>query len=207
MKLVMKNLNNICVALLILAFVLIIFYSINFYSSSNSKYKKQNEKSEQKIDIVELYKKRFSDKDFYIKLQKSIANRYIYINDETNEIIVGNNKKEIENGYFDVKITISKDNKLNIFINKLFKEKSNINGVYDVDYFEELFNIFVYYTKDIISEEEYIDIKNKVLESYINIRYVETVDNTFKKINLKCICLTKFNIELNIENNMLKVIM
>ena len=60
--------------------------------------------------------------DFEIKNRKVIT--------KDNEIIVGNNEKEIQNGYYDLKIT-NNGTGVNIYLNKLWYEK------YNDDYIQE----------------------------------------------------------------------
>ena len=93
-----------------------------------------------------------------------LKDRYILYND--NEIIVGKNKNEVENGYFDVVIKVN-HTILEITLNKIFKsfdEKYN-NIFFSNKYYNDIFDFILYLGFNVTNEA-----KDKCMEEYINLR-------------------------------------
>jgi len=68
-------------------------------------------------------------------IKRNITNREILKVDEN--ILVGYNKKELENGYYDLKITMS-EKTLSVHVNKAWKEFNN--KLYEEEYINQLVN-------------------------------------------------------------------
>ena len=73
-----------------------------------------------------------------INLYEFIKNRTFL--EEENILYIGKNKKEIENGYYDIKVEYSKE-KLNVFFNKLYVEEYSDKVYVDQNYLYEILNI------------------------------------------------------------------
>ena len=121
--------------------------------------------------------------------------RYILYMD--NIAIIGKNKNEVENGYFDIKINMN-SNILEVTFNKIFKsfdEKHN-NIFFSSKYYDEIFNLISYLGFNVINE-----VKNKCMEEYINLRSSYgnynlekySIDNVdiFTKDNMLCLKIHK----------------
>ena len=113
------------------------------------------------------------------KVEENIELRYIKeciesrICQEVNgEYFIGNNLKELENGYYDIKI-INTQKGVNLAFNKLWYKQFNLN-LYEQDYV----NIIVRYISNMIlkktfvklSEEELNVIYNDILDGYIKVK-------------------------------------
>ena len=113
-----------------------------------------------------------------------------------NTILVGENEKEIENGFFDIKI-INNNKQVEIYLNKLWYKN------YGTDYIQDdyLANI----CRKIASNLN-VDTNNDELEytlyKYIKENYIKSRQNqTIEKI-----CLENMTILLTLEDNMSKLI-
>lgn len=112
------------------------------------------------------------------KNDKLINNRYVLL--EENSISIGKNKKEIENGYLDIKLSIEKEFP-KIQINKLFKEFNSEN------YDEENIYVDTEYVKDIVE--------------FINLIYGFNMDELYKEDLLNIILTQYTNVRKNYINN------
>mgnify|MGYP006924630563 CR=1 FL=1 len=74
--------------------------------------------------------------DIGVGIENMYSNRYVDISKEKQQVVVGNNKNEVDNGYFDIKIL--SDGKINVYINKLFKDKFSNENLIDYIYLDEL---------------------------------------------------------------------
>lgn len=118
---VMSLLLLVCV-LLLLGFLFLWMNKTKVSKNNNNSNKTLNVSSERIITI----------------LNENITGRCII--NSGNVILVGANKKQLENGYYDIKIEIEnaekKDNKIKIYINKLWKEFNS--SLYEQVYAEEV---------------------------------------------------------------------
>lgn len=142
----------------------------------------------------------------YIFLQKTdenafkeyFQNRYVNVDFSDNTVIIGRTKKEIENGYFDIKINTNKDY-LEIYINKLTKEEKVTEYIVD-EYLDELYK----YIKLLLNIEDNEQvIKKCIFEEFSNLRNNLEIIEENKK--LKIINVENYNIEFSIEKNILKL--
>lgn len=111
-------------------------------------------------------------------------------------IYVGNNIKELENGYYDIKISSNKD-RVAVYINKLWYKHYSQDYIQD-DYLaricRELSNK-LNITQD-ERELEYILYKY-IKDNYINVR---------KNIDVESIITYEYNLSLSLEDNVVKLI-
>ncbi len=150
--------------------------------------------------------------EYYIKyiennksIIKSIINdRYIEVHDY--QILIGNNKKEIENEYFDIKIFTS-NNEVFIYINKLFKNfdssKYTINSIFiDKNYLNEIIELINIIFNLKLNDNEKEKISSVCFEKYMEIRSKINLDNVIniQKVN---ITISKFNFMISLYDNML----
>ncbi|MEG0073094.1 MAG: hypothetical protein RR922_01885 [Clostridia bacterium] len=137
----------------------------------------------------------------YFDINTLITNRYIKAENNYDLVIIGSNKNEVENGYYDVKIIKNKDN-LKIYINKLWKDNINYTSFVDEEYIDQIFtfiekvykkpNIADFKTKTII-KETYTAYQNNKKENKIN----ENMQSIKKIKNIKMDCEDgKFLIEI-----------
>lgn len=157
-----------------------------------------------KIYLYEKVIKKDNEDSFYITdniiSEKIFSNRYVYISKEGQQILVGNNKSEIENGFFDIKII--KEDKYCIYINKLFKEKIDITNIIDDLYLNELVNTINNLFNMDLKEEDIRALKNIIKENYISIRKVNNVDNV---LSGRIMIVNKYCIKVDFIDNILKL--
>ncbi|MEG2459624.1 MAG: hypothetical protein RSB51_00795 [Clostridia bacterium] len=137
----------------------------------------------------------------YFDINTLITNRYIKAENNYDLVIIGSNKNEVENGYYDVKIIKNKDN-LKIYINKLWKDNINYTSFVDEEYIDQIFTFIekVYKKPDIadlrtkiIIKETYTAYQNNKKENKIN----ENMQSIKKIKNIKMDCEDgKFLIEI-----------
>ena len=173
-------LNKKIIVLIILSAVIVLIVTLickNLIFSNNDE--KTNIETNINIDIYE-----------YIK------NREFEIID--NVILIGKNKKEISNGYYDVKIE-GENEYLNLYFNKLYKEEY-VNKIYvDENYLYEIIEFindkYNLKLQERIRQELVILIKDKYTDYRINnneIKFEKNITQTYK-------C------KINVDNNMLNV--
>ena len=128
---------------------------------------------------------------------------YNYIKDREFDILenvttIGKNKKEISNGYYDIKIE-NKQNYINLYFNKLYKEEYVSKIYVDENYLYEVIEfIDVKYElnfEERIKQELVILIKDKYLD-YRNNNVAEKFEKNITQTH-KC--------EIVVDNNMLNV--
>lgn len=124
----------------------------------------------------------------------NISDRYILENE--NEISIGKNKNELENGYYDIKISV--DDCINIDINKLFKDFDN-NVLYDELYVNEVID---YIDKSTNLNLNKYELKKEITSNYEIIRDIDRNDGN--EIN-KEILNNNIKITVYEQNNILKL--
>ena len=149
--------------------------------------------SKQNFKKEELNKEK-NKYDFNLET-KNILNRYTYCKDK-NTIIIGKSKKEILNGYYDLKIE-KQDKNINIYINKLFKEFKN-NIICDKEYLKE---IVIYINKLINFKFDFTKLELKIEKVYLEIKTSQE-----KEFNKESVVIENQKIEFNNFNNMLQII-
>lgn len=129
------------------------------------------------------------------------SNRYVDVSKEKQQVVVGNNKNEVDNGYFDIKIL--SDGKINVYINKLFKDKFSNENLIDYIYLDELINSLNKIFNMNLDDEAINNIKKLVGDKYIKLRETENVDNVNKSIKEEIIMVQNYSIKLDYMDNML----
>lgn len=132
--------------------------------------------------------------DFNLSAE-NILNRYTYYENK-NCIYIGDNNKEISNGYYDIKIQ-KQNEKLYIYINKLFKKSEN-NKIYDEKYLEEL---ITYINKLLDFKFDFTKLEFKIKDLYLKIK-----TNQQKELIKETIIIDNNQIEFSDFNNMLQII-
>lgn len=130
----------------------------------------------------------------FINNVDEISDRYTYFKDDSN-IFIGTNKNEIENGYYDLAITIS-ENTVYIYINKLFKEYDE-KSLYSEDYITE---ILIYFNNLVNTNFDFFYIKEDIQTYYLEVKDIHNE----KEVNYTKI-INDFNIDYNEEDNMLVI--
>lgn len=122
-------------------------------------------------------------------ISKNITSRQILRKD--NIVFVGYSKKEIENGYYDLKITLE-DRGLKVYINKLWKEfnESLYEEVYVDQITNSIFDIFEYNEE---TQKELL--ANHIIQVYLNSKGVT------QEIYDKSLNIGKININTKIVNS------
>lgn len=205
----MKSNRYIKLIVLSIFFFIVIFCLIHFKVKLKDTYKNALDSSgynSYKNILVENYKSKFFDQKFLSCVAEVVKNRYIIDNRQEYGILIGKNKKELENGYFDIKFCIE-ENDLNIFVNKLFKDDFSIYYKNSLDnaYLSEFIDLIILLTNISLDENSKNAFKSAIVESYINIRSVENVDKIEDKNIDKCISFKEFDIKIRNEDNMLKI--
>lgn len=164
-----KNIKYIGIILLIATFCCIIAFGLKIYEFKNKKYK--NELVELDIGLYRL--------ESYIN--KNISDRKIII--VKKRIRIGENEKQIENGYYDLEIFIKNNKSIVIALNKLWKEFDE--KLYQDEYINEITNSI----KDVLDIDScdtkiydfilsgYNIAKNSENKNEINKKYILNVDD------------------------------
>lgn len=139
--------------------------------------------------------------DIGVGIENMYSNRYVDISKEKQQVVVGNNKNEVDNGYFDIKIL--SDGKINVYINKLFKDKFSNENIIDYIYLDELINSLNKIFNMNLDDEAINNIKKLVGDKYIKLRETENVDNVNKSIKEEIIMVQNYSIKLDYMDNML----
>ena len=156
--------------------------------------KKQNEKQE-------FFKNYL--KNNQLKIKELIQDRSLEIDDQKNIIMIGRNKKELENEYFDIKISLE-NNLAKISINKLFKDVMlDKERKVDESYLNEVVNLINISFDLKLDSNNILLLKKYLKDNYINIRNVENVDNLKENYTTKQITILNYKIEFKLEDNIL----
>lgn len=139
--------------------------------------------------------------DIGVGIENMYSNRYVDISKEKQQVVVGNNKNEVDNGYFDIKIL--SDGKINVYINKLFKDKFSNENLIDYIYLDELINSLNKIFNMNLDDKAINNIKKIVGDKYIKLRETENVDNVNKSIKEEIIMVQNYSIKLDYMDNML----
>ncbi|MDD3303454.1 MAG: hypothetical protein PHP54_00880 [Clostridia bacterium] len=153
--------------------------------------------NEPKVVSFERYLNRIQE------IESMYANRYVAVLKEEKQILIGNNKNEVENGYYDIRIDGSSN--YSLYINKLYKEKFNKDKLIDEIYLEELLNSVNNLFDMKLKEESICLLKEKIYTKYEALRKVENVDTTSQKAEEEIITVQNFNLTVNYVENMLKI--
>ena len=127
-------------------------------------------------------------------LKENISEREITL--KSSEIFVGNTKKEIENGYYDIKIYKEND-VLKIHINKLWKEFNS--NLYENKYVSELANSI----SKLVGISSYNDLEDYILEGY---KKAKDLDENEAKNNEYYLNQNNITIKRNIKDKELILI-
>ena len=139
--------------------------------------------------------------DIGVGIENMYSNRYVDISKEKQQVVVGNNKNEVDNGYFDIKIL--SDGKINVYINKLFKDKFSNENLIDYIYLDELINSLNKIFNMNLDDKAINNIKKLVGDKYIKLRETENIDNVNKSIKEEVIMVQNYSIKLDYVDNML----
>lgn len=180
-----QNKYILFIIILIIILCMISFIIIGFYQSNKSA----------NISNISIYR-------IENCVSKNITARQILHKD--NSIFVGYSKKEIENGYYDLKIILEDEN-IKVYINKLWKEFNEL--LYEKDYIHQVVNsilgifeineethrelLIEYITNGYLAskgvnkefssnEKKYIDkitIKSEIVDSELILNICKEVDN------------------------------
>lgn len=131
--------------LLLISFGLIVSMSVIF-----AKYKKSFDKNNMNAEKINI-----SSERVITILKENVTDRCVTSNGNT--VLVGENIKQLENGFYDIKVQLKND-EIKININKLWKN----------------FDLKLY-------EEEYVEETEKSIKKIVNEDYVNLKDNIIKK--------------------------
>lgn len=179
-------------------------YDLNLLNNNENKIK-----DNKKISNIEFYENLLKDEYEIEKIKKRITDRFIKINDIEKVIEIGANQKELENGYYDIKIYI-KENYAVFSVNKLFKNFSldkvtgtNIKEKIDEKYFEEIINTYIYLFDLKLDEKQKEILKEYVKFKYLELRSIENIDELNKIQTNNEIKISNYKIEVKLEENIL----
>lgn len=130
------------------------------------------------------------------KIIQNFENRYVLVNNSF--LYIGNNQKEIENGYYDIKIEADENSYkyIQITINKLFILNTDF---YDDNYIFKIVYLINYIFDFDFSVEQIESLKTSIIKNYEYLRknYVENVDKLNK------ISISRYTIINSIQKGML----
>ena len=179
-------------------------YDLNLLKNNESKIK-----DNKKIINIEFYENLLKDEYEVGKIKKRITDRFVKINEIEKTIEIGANQKELENGYYDIKIFI-KENYAVFSVNKLFKNFSldkvtgtNIKEKIDEKYFEEIINTYIYLFDLKFDEKQKEILKEYVGFKYLELRNIENIDEVNKIQTNNEIKISNYKIEVKLEENIL----
>lgn len=179
-------------------------YDLNLLNNNENKIK-----DNKKISNIEFYENLLKDEYEVGKIKKGITDRFIKINDIEKVIEIGANQKELENGYYDIKIYI-KENYAVFSVNKLFKNFSldkvtgtNIKEKIDEKYFEEIINTYIYLFDLKLDKKQKEILKEYVKFKYLELRSIENIDELNKIQTNNEIKISNYKIEVKLEENIL----
>lgn len=178
--------NKILVCLILLICIGICMFVYYILHSNNLYYKKNNNKYNLTDFINNVNEEKICS---YFKNREAIL--------DENVISIGKNKKEIENGYYDIRFCFMQDG-INIYLNKLIKDDISENTIQE-EYLEEI----VYFLMSALNEENLDMLKQSLYDEYSSLRK----NKEFNEDNLdyKSLEMYSYAVKFNIENNMLKV--
>ena len=173
-----KKQNKYILVIIILITIFVIFGFIKAFFNTNSK-------STYDITNISIYRIEES-------ISKNITSRQILKKD--NMVFVGYSKKEIENGYYDLKIALD-EKSIIVYINKLWKEFNE--SLYEKDYVNETVNsIFdVFEINDKLQKES--------LANYIIQEYLISKGINKEEINKETLNINKIEVNSEIEKSQL----
>lgn len=185
-------------AILVLIFLILLIFSVFIY------FKSINNKNDTKIQKSLNYNlsSNISSYQRYIiedksKVEQEFSNRAVYVSD--NKLLIGNSLKELENGYFDVKIKADNISGIYIYINKLYTSNFSDKLVYDKDYLTKIVSLMNQIFNFDLNQDQINCILYKIASNYIYLRknYVENVDK------LDQVIVDKFKIIMYIQKSVL----
>ncbi len=134
--------NKVIYKYLFMLLIFLVLISLGFFISNSHISKSNNDSNKTNTLDISIYR-------IEKCINKNISNREIIISEE--KIKVGENQKQIENGYYDIEIFL-KDKNIVISLNKLWKEFNE--KLYQEEYILEV-------AKTI---EEFLEIKNETIK-------------------------------------------
>ena len=106
------------------------------------------------------------------KIIQTIKNRYVYISQDKTKIVIGNNLKEVQNGFYDTSIEVLNNSKekslIEVRINKLWKtiESFDSDKLYEEEYVNEIIQVINLLLFQNIEELQENNFKNKIIKEY-----------------------------------------
>ncbi len=177
----------------IVVILLIISLAVILFNVNYNRHEAKNNAKKIAASIDYYSENVITNKDEFTNYFKD---RYVIINDEC--LSIGKSKNELDNGYYDIKLQV-KENHIEIYVNKLFKDfdKSNIC---DENYVKELVEYIINVTNLQIDKPRFCQI---IIESYDKIRDMDrsSLSNIDKliEINDVYIKITEFENMLMIK--------
>ena len=113
-----------------------------------------------------------------------------------NDIYVGNNTKELENGFYDIKIS-NLSQGINIYLNKLWYESSDDDYIQE-DYLAKICRVVASQMMDVTQTEEF----EYVLYKYIKDNYMKIR----KQEDVQVMLLDNINMKFELEDNIVKLV-
>ncbi|MCX8075066.1 MAG: hypothetical protein N2749_05720 [Clostridia bacterium] len=188
--------KNKYLLIIVYAFILIIILNLYSYISRTLISSKNVLRKNEIKNNINHYKEYIKTNSKYIL--ECFEKRVVTIDDNERKILIGNTKKEIDNGYYDISIDINEEY-IKIYINKLFKDFDSKKNIYEDKYVEDIvknLNKIFDFQFNITDENK---LKQLIIKQYVSIRqkYVENVENSQQ------IILKSFNVLSYVRNNIL----
>ncbi len=153
----MKNMKKIIFVVSIIIVILITFCFLSFKAEGNRK-------ELQKVSTSKIYDhaKRYMNENIE-SIKGEFKNRQGLL--KNGEIFIGNTTRELENGYFDICVSLKQDC-LEVSIVKLWKDYSS-SYMYEGEYIQELSNCILKICKNKYTEENENNFSKYILNSYL----------------------------------------
>lgn len=119
-----NNKKHLITLLLVLTVCFILAFGFKMYNLDNKKHEKELNNLNMSVFRIKEY------------IDKNVSNREMII--EKEKIRIGENKKQIENGYYDLEIYIENNKNIVVVLNKLWKEFDE--KLYQEEYIREISN-------------------------------------------------------------------
>lgn len=186
MKNIWKNNKKYKIIIIIILLVIIIIgvYIENFNKENKVIGPKSITNNEDKKDLnnrdIYEYAKKYIEENKY-NITKYFKDRVGII--KNNDILIGTNNKELDNGYYDICISLE-DNRIDIQMLKLWKD-NNSKELYDEYYIKEVSRCILDICKKDYTEGEISKLEEYILSSYLESKKDSPIINNIEIGNIK----------------------
>lgn len=202
-KSIFRKLRNYILFLVIIIFCIFLVLVVKINDDKNGIKSKENEVKSKQKNVSEEYT--FLPYINYMNISKKdieylIPKRCVQLKDEEKNILIGKSQKELENGYYDLKISVNEEVMI-LYINKLtIDEKCDSEKLVSDEYLNQIVNLIVEMLN--VNEKSKQEILKNIKEQYIINRKNMYSNEESKEFRLE---IEKYNMKFTNEENMLKI--